>query len=331
MIDRYVSEIRKEILSVERPFHTIYIGGGNPGKIGKENLISLLEVTMRNSRAEEVTVELNPEDVGPWINELSGLVDRISVGIQSMNQQVLSYLGRNVTVKENIEALEILASSKFSFNADIITSVPSFSVDDTLSDIRKIASYEPDHISFYSLVYEEGTRFFPLYEKRDEDYEVDCLTEGWKLLSSLGYEHYEVSNFARKGKYAKHNLVYWNLGEYLGLGTSAESHLGADPYYSMRSDQSVEEFINRAEYDVEKLEEEDLMIEYIMVALRTEWGIDKKRFSSLFSVSFDSLLEKVRKEIRPECFKDNENAFSLTEEGFMVLDDIVRNIVIASC
>lgn len=333
IIERYTDLISNQIgkctEKYPHPFHTVYIGGGNPGKLGEKNLLKILEKALSEGKPDEVTVELNPEDVGPWISSMEGIVDRISIGIQSMNEKMLSFLGRNATLKENMRALETLSSSRFSFNADIITSVPGFSVEDTLDDIHKVSLYDPDHISFYSLVYEEGTKFYPLYEKRDEEYEEKCLREGWHLLKELGYRHYEVSNFAKPGNEAKHNLVYWNLGAYIGLGPGAEGRTGRNEVYTIRSNQDVFEFLEKPVYDVEILDRMDRIVDYIMLKLRIEEGIDKAEFEKLSGLSFDSLLPFLEKECPGECYIDTKESFRLTEEGLMVLDNIVRILVLA--
>ena len=174
-IDRYVSVILAEIgaLSKEwgKPFHTVFIGGGNPGVLGYGNLRRILEKAEENGMPEEVTAEINPENVTPELRELSDVLTRVSVGIQSMDDEVLRRLGRNASREDNIRALELLSSMPFRWNADIITAVPGESIGRTLKDIEEVASYNPGHISFYCLTFEEGTpliaRETPVGEEED--------------------------------------------------------------------------------------------------------------------------------------------------------------------
>ena len=332
-LDSYFNLLLKEVREVarvwNRPFYSIYIGGGNPGILGYERLALLLDATMEYGRAEEVTVELNPENVNEEISKLKGKATRISLGIQSLNEKTLKTLGRNASLKASINALEILSESSFDFNADIITAVPGESIEDTLEDIRRVAAYNPSHISFYCLTFEEGTPLLNRLHPVAEDEEVRFLKEGWNLLKELGYEHYEISAFSKEGKRSIHNELYWNLGQYIGLGATAESSLGYKEVVSARAAEDVLGFLNSSELYCTPLKREESEEEYLMLKLRVSDGIDKKEYMNRFGHSFGELYKDRIAMLDSAWFIDDEKHFALTEDGMLVLDHIILTLALA--
>ena len=290
-IDRYLNLLLLELDAVKKevnaPFRSIFIGGGNPGILGFERIKRILISAEEYGRPEEVTIECNPENLSGDILSLSGLLDRVSVGVQSMDEDVLRTLGRHQSIETNKKALELLKTLPFRWNADIITAVPGESVETTLSDIRTVASYNPGHISFYCLTFEEGTPIIKRETPLGEDKEIEFLTKGWELLNDLGYRHYEVSNFAKEGEECLHNRVYWNLGQYLGLGPTAESALGWDEMVVMRNTESIEEYFSTHAFNVSNLTKIETEESYLLTTLRTIDGIDKKEYRERFNKDFD--------------------------------------------
>lgn len=329
-IEKYMSFILAELdaLSREwgRAYKTIFIGGGNPGLLGYERILRILDKAMENGRSEEVTVEINPENVREDISILSPAVTRISLGIQSMNDSALKTLGRNASREENLRALSILSSSPFDWNADIITAIPGTAEKDTVSDIEEVASYDPDHISFYCLTFEEGTPLIKREKPIGEDREESFLLAGWKALERLGYEHYEISGFAKKGKRCRHNLVYWNLGQYVGIGPSAESSVGYSFIVSMRDSETLDDYLKRPEMTCSKLRKEETEEEFLIVSLRIKDGIDKEEYRRRFSSSFDERYGKAISALDKSSYIDTPERFALTEAGFMQLDWIILRL-----
>ncbi|MBQ0071632.1 MAG: radical SAM protein, partial [Spirochaetales bacterium] len=314
---------------VGKPFKTIFVGGGNPGILGYENLKRILSAAELFGLPEEVTIETNPENVTEEIVTLKPYVNRISMGIQSMKPEVLKTLGRNSTREKNLKALEILSHAGFRWNADIITAVPCETVEDTLSDIREIASYGPEHISYYCLTFEEGTPLISRTEPVGEEKEIEFLTEGWKLLGELGYEHYEISNFARNKGYSIHNKIYWNLGQYIGLGPTAESSLGYSETVSMRNTETIEDFFGKNEFVCERLNREETEETFLMTCLRTSDGIDKAEYESRFGKDFDEVYSDRISLLEENWFYDTKTQFSLTEEGMLRLDSVILFLAMA--
>lgn len=333
VIDAYFSLLLKEIDSVvddwKKPFLSIYIGGGNPGLIGYERILKLIKAAEKFGKAEEVTVELNPENVDTSIAMLNGYATRISVGIQSLKDKTLKTLGRNASREASLKALRILSSSDFDFNADIITSVPGESVEDSLEDIRMIAQYNPSHISYYCLAFEEDTPLIRRLSPLGDEVESEFLKKGWELLGELGYEHYEVSAFAKPGKRSIHNQVYWNLGQYIGLGATAESSFGFKKIISARNQETVEDFLKKPELDCTPITAFEQEEEYIMLRLRVKEGIVKKSYKSRFGYDFDSRFRTQIEGLNPSWIINDSSHFSLTEDGLLVLDHIIITLVMA--
>ena len=326
--DEYAAKIIESIRALPPlRFSTVYLGGGNPGLLSDDAIVSIINESSRYGRAEEITLELNPEEVSEKrIEMLRNHIDRISIGVQSLNEKTLSFLGRNSTRDENINALKILRDSKINFNADLMTAIPGSSIDDTLRDIDELSSFSPSHISFYCLTFEENTPLYPMREMRDEEFEISSLLSGWKRLKELGYEHYEVSNFARDGKYSKHNINYWNLGQYIGVGPASESSIGWRDISSYHEVEDLCAWLDGKRGKVEKLSRIEGALEYIMVSLRSKWGVNKKELSERFLIDFDSTFKNALGKLDKNSYTDTDSSFSLTEKGWMILDSIILTL-----
>lgn len=329
-ISRYIYTLISEIKAINQdykmPYKTIFIGGGNPGILGYDNIRKILLAAEENGMPEEVSIEINPEDVKSDLYSLSDCLTRVSVGVQSLSGKTLKALGRNASVESTIQALSILSESPFDFNVDLMVAVPGQSVEDVIFDIESVNSYNPDHISLYCLTFEEGT---PLIERATpvgERMEVEILSSAWKKLHDLGYEHYEISNFAKDGKRCKHNMVYWNLGQYVGLGPTAESSIGYSEIVSMRNTENLLDYLSDPAFECVPLDNVESQEEYLLVALRIKDGIDKAEYKNRFSVDFDSKYSDAISSLDNEDYINNEKSFSLTESGMMKLDRIILSL-----
>ena len=332
-IDRYMRIILSEIHALteewRKPFHTIFIGGGNPGMLGYDRLRLLLKAATANGMARECTIELNPESVTEEIESLRPFLTRVSVGIQSLDGSALRMLGRNASLEGNIKALEILSSTSLDFNADIMTAIPGMDTESTLRDIRQIDSYGPDHISLYCLTFEEGTPLVSRAVPIGEEVEAEALSASWKLLHELGYRHYEVSNFAKGGKECLHNKLYWELGQYIGFGPTAESSVGYRTVVSMRENEDIQSYLSKPELTCYELTAEETEEEYLLTVLRTDTGISKREYKTRFGKDFDTVYGDRIRRLRSGDYVDGEESFSVTEEGFLALDRIILEMVMA--
>ena len=327
------SQLEALVQELRCPFDTVYIGGGNPGLIGAGRINSLLETASRYGKSREVSMEINPETLDESFRTVCEYVTRFSLGIQSFNSRHMQTLTRNASQESVIRALELLQDFRkekgISFNADLMTNIPFQTLDEALDDIDRLVSYSPDHISLYSLTFEEGTKLIQEHRPKSEEEEAYMLTHLWDHLERIGYEHYEVSAFAKDGSYCKHNLVYWNLGQYIGLGPSAESSAGYSTVVSSREKETLEDYLAHPSFDSIRLTHEEVLEEYLMTVLRTKWGLDKKEFATRFSTDFDSLFSDRIRQLDSSWYEDDKDTFRLTREGVMVMNRVLVTLFLA--
>ena len=332
-IEKYVSLLLKEIAAInkvwKKPYYTVFVGGGNPGVIGYSNLKKILEAAAEYGVAEEVTIEINPENVTSEILSLQPYLNRVSVGIQSMNPKTLKCLGRNTTRDINLRALNVLSSSGMNFNVDLMTCIPGSTVEDTLLDIDEVVKYNPNHISFYSLTFEEGTPLVDRCVPIEEEKEIEHLVKGWERLKNYGYEHYEISNFSKPGKASKHNKVYWTLGQYIGLGPTAESSIGYECVVSMRNKENLFDYLADPAFDCIRLSKDETEEEFLLTSLRIKDGINKNEYRNRFGCDFTERYSSGISMLEENDYIDTEEVFSLKEEGMMRLDSIILRLALS--
>lgn len=279
-----------EILK-QRKIHTIFLGGGTPSMVPTEDLVDLLNLIQENYRLEdkiEITMEANPESlIRCDLKELkkSGL-NRLSLGAQSANDEMLKRVGRIHSVDDIVRAIHFAREANFeNINLDFISSLPGETLEVTRENIHLIKELNPDHVSIYSLILEDET---PLHKKlingditlpsEDVDRERVHLYE--EAMVDLGYHQYEISNFAKEGKECIHNKVYWTSEEYLGLGMGAHSHKDKKRYWNVRSFKEYKERLCLGKLpveDVEVLSDRDRRNEFMVLGIRMNQGIDLEK------------------------------------------------------
>ena len=345
----YVDRLEKEILEAANqygePFDTIFFGGGNPGCLDIEQLSRLLQATQIHGKSNEVTIEMNPETFNPSFFPLfeQGLITRLSMGIQSMDDSVLETLGRNARRADNIRGIlyanEVHTRYGTDLSFDLMVCLPGQTLEMAISDIDEIVSLSAlEHISLYCLTVEEGTELSQIVSAgvlhvMNEDEQEFFLFRIWKHLEKLGFRHYEISNFCKDEHRCEHNLHYWALDNYLGLGSSAASTLFSKKlHFHVSQKQTLHEFSQGetfSQYEVEQVDTLQQVEEYLMMALRTDEGIDKYYFLERFSKNFDQLFLKTIDSLEKNWYMNNNQYFILTEVGFMVLDEIIVRFALA--
>lgn len=297
-------------------FDTVFIGGGTPSIVPPkvmERIMSQLTSCFAIAPDAEITIESNPgtltrEKLEAYKN--AG-INRISIGLQSSDDIVLENIGRIHNYEQFVKSFELARECGFSnINVDIMYGLPEQTVEIHLDTIKRIAALGADHISAYSLILEEST---PLYmdvngggqSLPDEDTAYDMHIDGIKLLSELGYERYEVSNYAKPGFRSKHNLNYWNNGEYLGLGLNSHSAMRINGEWKRWSNKAeLESYIDDCALgklpiagQMEIIDEAEEMFETLMLGLRKTDGVSfsefKARFGKALTDVFASAIQKL--------------------------------------
>ena len=320
---------------------TIYFGGGTPSlltDIHTGSVIDAIRSSFTVSEDPEITVEVNPDDVTEgYFRSLKGMgVNRISLGVQSWDDRRLKYLGRRHNAGQSAEALRLVFSEGITnVSADLIYGVPGMTTDDLRQDLEKTMSFPVTHISAYHLTIEKGTRLAAMKEKgtlteTDEEISNAMFTLLANICREKGFIQYEISNFALEGFISKHNSAYWKQVPYLGLGPSAHS-------FDRRSRQwnvsDVKKYIKSiavgtVPFEREELDRLTVFNEYVMTALRTMWGIDLAHVESFYDKELhDYLVNMSGKYIRYGMMKREKNTLVLTDQGKMISDNIIAELI----
>ena len=303
-MDRYVSALCRQLAEIAQwtTAHTVdsvYLGGGTPSYLGEKRLRQILKTVKKHyrlSRDAEITLEANPDSAGDW-RALRALrragVNRLSLGVQSADDGMLRTLGRPHTFAQAEEAAAAARRARIkSLSLDLIYGLPGQDLAGWRDTLERAAALEPDHLSCYGLKVEEGT---PLWEMRDsadlpgDDEQADMYLWAVERLGALGYEQYEISNFARPGFASRHNLKYWYLEEYAGFGPGAHSDLG-DVRYAYIRDLDAYCLGVEAQGDIlsenERIPPRERDVEYLMLGLRLAKGVSRQEFEYRFRLPF---------------------------------------------
>ena len=330
LIKQYIQAIKKEIEKNKNRasnciITTIYLGGGTPSYIDSSYITKILQTVKQNYNIDknvEITIEVNPgtatrENLQTYKN--NG-INRLSIGLQETDNTLLKQIGRIHTYEEFIETYKLARDVGFNnINVDLMIGLPNQTMLNVEKSLEKVIDLNPEHISVYSLIVEEGT---PIERKiscgelilPNEELE---RKEYWlvkKELEEAGYNHYEISNFAKENLESKHNLNCWNQKEYLGFGVAAHSYFNLERYSNV---EKIEDYINKQEYIVqEKQNEEIKMKEYMLLGLRLIDGIKISNFKNKFGdnpiIVFKNELNKLVAEDLLEVDLDN---IKLTTKG----------------
>ncbi len=340
-VGRYADRVCREMTDraaalAGREIDTVYFGGGTPTLLSPAHFARLLD-TVRAHYAlapdVEITTECNPATVDAHaLSELRRLgINRLSIGMQSANDAELRALGRIHTAAQAADTVRAARAAGFdNLSLDIMYGIPGQTRDTFARTLDAVLSLEPEHVSAYSLILEEGT---PFWEARaslplpDEDTVCDMSADALSFLRNAGYERYEISNFAKGGYRSRHNLHYWNLDDYLGVGVAAHSLLGRVREQN-RPDLAAYlagEHITERE---ELLDGKTLCDEYVMLRMRLADGVDKREFCTRFGAKLDELYgEQVQKFARMGLLFDTPERVAFTDQGFMVSNAVLAEML----
>lgn len=337
-IQAAINEIKSySALANEFVVDSIFIGGGTPSIINPRNLgniISAIRSTFTVDKDCEISMEANPNSLIENLNEYREIgINRLSIGIQSLNDTILNKIGRIHNSKEALEAIDRAKSFGFdNINVDVMFNIPGQTIDDINDTINQLINKNINHISFYSLKLEEGTPMYSLEQSQeiimpDEDIERDMYYAGRDIMEKHNLMQYEISNFAIKGYECKHNLKYWNQDEYIGIGPSAHSFLGSMRFnnpsdlmaYIMNGDddgifeRNIQEVMNK----------EGLIFEYIMLRLRLTEGLKFADFKNKFSLDFkEAYGVQIEYLTKNDLIEIDNDSIRLTKRGMDVSNHV---------
>ncbi len=327
-IDALVMEI--ENCTYTDKVDTIFFGGGTPTAVKISNLIRVIDAlkTKFDICDAEFTVECNPATI-----EYEGLlqlknagVNRISIGLQSANDDELKFLGRIHTFDAFLKTYRDAVKAGFdNINTDLMFSLHRQTMDKWMNTLERVVDLKPSHISAYSLIVEEGTPFYDLeLDLPDEETDRGMYYRAVEFLKSNGYYQYEISNFALKNHECKHNLKYWKRGNYLGFGCGASGM-----YDNVRYQNSYDaaEYISNNVVSSEKLTKEDAMAEHIFLGLRLTDGFDIEEFNCIYNVDFKEKYKMQTEKFTKLGLLEVDKSCRLTKEGLSVSNSVMCEFV----
>ena len=325
------------ILSVPtEKIETIYFGGGTPSLLSEEELVSILSaINTRYNVADdaEITFEANPDDINleRLISWKNAGVNRLSIGIQSFLERDLLWMNRAHNAAQALNCIQLAREAGFqNFSVDLIFGTPNLTNDEWKENVQKVIDLQIPHIACYALTVEPKTALQKMISlKKKEDINTDIQAEQYlilmQMLRSAGYEHYEISNFAKPGFRSQHNSSYWQGKKYIGFGPSAHSYDGKIRMWNKANNaiymRSLEE--NCIPFEKEILTQLQQLNEYIMTSLRTMEGMDLQFIEDNFSFNERNRIESLIKiEVEKELFFMDENKMILTDKGKLFADRI---------
>ena len=347
LIEKYVDCIKQEIRDIGISnlydykdgkdnlitLKTIYIGGGTPSVINSNYIKEIINCVRQNIKVEdnaEITIEINPGTVD---NEKlktykEAGVNRLSIGLQSTDNNTLKRIGRIHTYEDFLNTYNIARQLDFkNINVDLMLALPEQTIQELIDGLKKVIDLNPEHISIYSLILEEGTKLYEEIEKEkkyvlpSDDIERQMYWKTKRMLEDAGYIHYEISNFAKKGFESKHNLSCWNQEEYIGVGAAAHSYSNNVRYSNI---DNIEKYISNYEKgrDIdnlifhEKQDKESKMKEYMMLGLRKIEGVNINLFKNKFNQDPLSLFKpEIDKLINEKLILIDGSYIKLTDKG----------------
>ena len=344
---QYVDALIRELVEVGKSkrlkddsISTVYLGGGTPSQLTIPQLRQLFDAIYIYNKVEsgaEVTIEMNPDDVSvPYADTLRQLgINRVSMGAQTFDDERLRWLNRRHTVAQVGQAVTILRAAGIrNISIDLMYGFPDETIDDFVRDIDEAIKLDVEHISAYCLMIEEGTELYRRYgDKRVREYDDSKEETERKMyellidkLTAAGYEHYEISNFARPGFRSRHNSSYWTGVPYIGLGAAAHSFDGHLRSWNVSDIQQYIAAVNRDERlnEEEVLSATDFYNERVMLGLRTCEGVD---LSALSDDERNYCIQEAQPFLSDDILLLTDNRLVLTRKGLFVSDYVMSSLM----
>lgn len=328
----YLNELFKELDSYKiNKVKTIYIGGGTPTSLSDNDFEKLLQkVKPYLCDGGEFSVEANVENLSKAKLDIMSRygVTRLSIGVESTQNRRLKEIGRSHTYEDAVKVVNEAKKHGFdSINVDLIYGFNGQSIKDLENDLNNVLALDVDHISIYSLIVSPGTVFHNMkYKEQDEEESAKYYEYIVKILREHGYERYEVSNFARNKKYAKHNLTYWHDNEYYGIGLGASGYINGVRYENTKS---LDKYLSGDYIANKEIVTKEKDFEYFLLTnLRLESGFLRKDFKKRFGIDFTQKYgNRLDKFVDTGDLRIDENRVKLTDQGMLIMDYILLNII----
>lgn len=326
-----------------RPIHSIFIGGGTPSLLSVDayqDLFSGLKKRLRFSDDIEITMEANPGtfEAEKFKGYRALGINRLSIGIQSFQDHQLKHLGRIHSGQEAINAVNMAKTAGFdNFNLDFMHGLPDQTLEDALADLQQGIDLNPTHLSWYQLTIEPNTEFFKRPPVLPQDETLWAIQEaGQQLLTDNGYDQYEISAYAKQGKQAKHNLNYWQFGDYLGIGAGAHGKITIphdditqSKIYRTAKSRLPKDYLNLAKRFLvlqDNIEIEDRDLEFLMNGLRLFHGVDKTLFSERTGLVYSDIEDKVDALIKQGLLESGDK-LKTTTQGQLFLNALLEKFL----
>lgn len=333
-VEKFFSYLEKEIklnenFLREKIIDTVFIGGGTPSSVDEKYIARILKILsdFEFSENPEITIESNPNSLTreKAHTYFSSGINRISIGAQSFNDEILKKIGRIHKSEDIFRAVENARAAGFkNINLDLMLALPSQKISDIEKSLEEVKKLDIPHISYYSLILEEGTRLYESNKKSSLDFPNESLDRKMyhfvvKELEKIGLHQYEISNFSKKDFECRHNMTYWKLRDYISFGLSASSNIKNFRYRNFYDFKNYYDALDKNEKPIEfseTLSKDDRINEFIMMGLRLNSGIDLGEFNKRFEEDFVSLYEReIEKNIKLGLIEVKENKIKLTEKG----------------
>lgn len=347
LTDKFLSALKLEIQQrkyylANDPIETIYFGGGTPSVLMENELRDILSFLNREFHIlpeVEITFEANPDDLTEsYLKSIYDAgVNRLSIGIQSFQDEYLKIMNRRHNAKQAVESIENAVKIGIkNISADLIYGLPNLTDKDWNASLNQVFQLPVQHLSAYHLTYHEGTAFYTWLKKGTlkELKEADSISQFNLLVEATqknGFQQYEISNFVKDKMYSKHNTSYWMGKKYLGLGPSAHSFNGECRRWNVSH---VESYIkaldkNQSYFEEEILSEKEKYNEYILTRIRTIWGVSSSYIQSSFGAGKAAhFLKEIEKYISTDLVIQKNDVFTLSHKGLFISDEIMANLMI---
>lgn len=342
----FLQALKSEILQrknyLTSPVITIYFGGGTPSVLSEKELVDILLFLKKEFKVSddvEITFEANPDDLtSDYLKSIhSAGINRLSVGIQSFNNNFLKKMNRRHNANQAVDCIEDAVKIGINnISVDLIYGLPELTQKEWQASLKQVFNLPVQHLSAYHLTYHEGTAFYTWLKKGTlkELKETDSILQFETLINETrkhGFEQYEISNFAKNKLYSNHNKSYWLGTDYLGLGPSAHSFNGSSRRWNVSHVESyIKALINNQNYfEEEILSDNEKYNEYILTRIRTIWGVSVDVIQKNFGdEKANNFIKNIQKYINAKLVIEKNKQFTLTEKGLFISDEIMAELMI---